>query len=715
MNSPFQLSDADQFLQNFSVDEIEPVKRVVTRTELENFFYQLNLPSLAQYDSSLMLKSYGFIHQNLAKIQTDYSTQISQNYDQQKLEGLKILTIPALSKALQLPANVAICVQQTAVLHLQQPCWLENIFQISCSQSSIAMKVLELYLNLTQKTKNLPSLYRSLLLATGGENKRFDYQYVQQDGKHVAVLELSIIQLALAHFPRVFFAEILGFTLAYCQSLSIVEICFPQHQLTTNYFSQRKRCLNQQIALVQSCIKAYLAPFSQPQQALLWQRIQAGFWLYQQQLTYCREGFEQVYMQSISIDQAVINLLQKKAAAAIGHHQRIELHGKSLDSWFSDLSTNPQAFLQFLKQSDYVDQQTPANSRLLKLFEFKGPMFGVMDEKELTLIKKWLQNTVAEQLVEADSELSKKDLNSSKKAFKLKKYQGLSNRELYYYLLNADLFPDVLPTADAKVSKLLKFCTLFSRLPFKHYSDEKLNSYIDQVYQQEMQAYQPLKGKPKISKAAYLWGIRQIAPMILIDGCWLQNSLALKTSYPEIAELLFCIYCDETGQGQLKQNHPYIFKQLLDSLSIELPAVHSAEFIKQDDFISSSFDLPVYMLALSLFPVQRLPELLGLNLAIELSGLGKGYMTLVDEWRYWGIDPSIAEIHISIDNIASGHTFLAQKSIQLYMQKLLQETADQNLVDQHWRRIYTGYASLRLVASRFKLSLPISYMLNKLT
>jgi hypothetical protein len=101
-------------------------------------------------------------------------------------------------------------------------------------------------------------------------------------------------------------------------------------------------------------------------------------------------------------------------------------------------------------------------------------------------------------------------------------------------------------------------------------------------------------------------------------------------------------------------------------------------------------------------------------MAIELSGLGRGYMGLVDEWNYWGIDPAIASIHISIDNYASGHTFLAKKAIQLYMDEVLQRTGNSEMLDRHWRRIYSGYASSRFVGRRFKLELPLCYLSNKL-
>ena len=120
------------------------------------------------------------------------------------------------------------------------------------------------------------------------------------------------------------------------------------------------------------------------------------------------------------------------------------------------------------------------------------------------------------------------------------------------------------------------------------------------------------------------------------------------------------------------------------------------------------------MLSLANHTTEFLPELLGLNMAIELSGLGQHYMRLVDDWKYWGINPKIANIHISIDNVATGHTFLAKKAIQEYMDDILHKTANYELVDQYWRRIFTGYSSLRFVAGRFKFFVPMGYVMKKI-
>lgn len=684
----------------------------ISDSACRQLFYQLN-----QHGNSndIMTSAYEFITQKLKQVEQEYSSLIIQNYSKKKPGSLKISKIKLLPAHLLTQDNLYDCVNQTAAIQLTQPCWLQNISHSYASQTKTAVEIMSIYLQLTLSKKGSSELlqsYRSLLLATGNEVPVLhSYVYSQQAELLSKMIKFATIQLALARFPRVFFAEILGFTLAYCQMPTLIEACFPKHQLPSAFFQLRYHQLEKQLSPLLQCITEYLNLFPQQQHAL-WVRMQNGFYLYQLQMQRCREQFNEALHKPHSPQQAVAELFQKKAMAAIGHHQKIQLQGKTLDSWFAGMPANNREFLQALKQSGYVNRQNPEESVLLKLFDFKGPMFGVFDQSELKTVKNWLKNGADETALNITS-TPETSIQPYEEYQPIKNYKRLSNRELYYYLINADLFPDVLPTAQYKARKLFRLCTFFNKLPFKQYSHDQFDAYIENIYQGEMSAYQPLQGKPKISREAYVWGIEQIAPMILIDGCWLQNSLDLQSVSPEICEILHSIYCDELGNGKLEQNHSYIFQQLLDSLSIKVPPAHSKQFVEHIEFINSAFDLPVYMLSLSRFSVEFLPELLGLNMAIELSGLGNSYMHLVDEWKYWDIDPTIANIHISIDNYASGHTFLAKKAIKLYMDEVLQRTGDQAILNSHWRRIYTGYASLRFVGGRFKLGLPICYLINK--
>ena len=703
LSTLFSQSIADRLL-----DKITPINS-------RHLFYQLNQ---AEQYPNIFPCAYDFISQKLKAVETTYSSSLISNYSEEKLASLQSPDISPLADQLLTQDNLKFCVNQSTAILLTQPCWLQNISPAAFSQTETSIQLISIYLQLTrteQRHDVLLELYRSLLLANGIKSPTLhSYNYSQQADIFTEIFDFASLQLALSRFPRVFLAEILGFTLAYCQMPTLIDVCFPNHQLQSRYFKLRQQKMEQRIALLHQCITNYLTLFPQQEQQL-WLRIQNGFWLYQQQMQCCRDKINDTLTNPLSPQQAVAELFNKKAIAAIGHHQKIELDGISLDKWFSEMPANSQAFLQALKKSDYVDRQKPEESPLLRLFEFKGPMFGILNQHECNILKNWLKDKATETSIHylEQAEKTTLPLPPSMTFQSIKKYQRLSNRELYYYLINADFFNDVLPVAKHKANQLLKLTRLFNRLPFKHYSHEQFATYIENLYQHEIKAYHPLQGKPKFSRAAYIWGIEQIAPMILIDGCWVQNSLMLQNINPEICDILFSIYCDEIGNGKLERNHPYIFQQLLDSLSIKLPTIHSKDFVKHSGFINSAFDLPVYMLALSSHPAEFLPELLGLNMAIELSGLGKSYMRLVDDWNYWGIDSSIANIHISIDNYVSGHTFLAKKAIQLYMDGIMQATGNGTILDKHWQRIYSGYASLRFVGTRFKLGLPIMYLSYK--
>jgi hypothetical protein len=117
-------------------------------------------------------------------------------------------------------------------------------------------------------------------------------------------------------------------------------------------------------------------------------------------------------------------------------------------------------------------------------------------------------------------------------------------------------------------------------------------------------------------------------------------------------------------------------------------------------------------MAISQFPNEFLSELLGLNMAIELSGLGKVYLRLADELRYWGINPAIVNLHTTIDNTASGHAALAQQAIALHLDSVAANAGEAHM-QQHWRRVYTGYCSLHSAAAFFKWALVGRYLFNQ--
>lgn len=662
---------------------------------------------------SWLAEVYVYLKNHLAEIKSEYQSHFSADCQPDAIEH--IFKQPAAN----LPQNslsqneLKICLIQTSPICLTELCWLQTISQAVTSQDPLAVALMSVYLRLNGG-EPYKTLFKAHLMAAGiNLPGLYTQHYAQQKTIAECMFDFAAIQLALAQFPRVFFAEILGFTLAYCQTDPLLQRFAAQQNNPVDYFTLRQSLLAAEIAAVEQIIKDYLKCFPD-QTADCWQRIQTGYWLYHHQTERCYAGLKNYLEQPVSPGQALVELLQQKAPFAFGHHRKIQLDGKSLDDWFNEKPFAGEAFLTALKQSAYVDRQNPVNSPLPHLFEFNGPMFGVLNAAEKDILTNWLAS-------EKKPALNQIVLNPPHNNVVLpgengstaKHYANLNNRTLFYYLLNVELYPEVLPLAKQKAQQILALSRRFNRLPFKAYRHSDFDAYINGIYQREVNAYRALKHQPKLSKQTYIWGIEQLAPSILTDGCWLQNVKQLSDPVLQpVCDRLFNIYCDELGAGVLKQNHPFIYQQLLESVNIYLPPLHSKAFIEYPGFLKSAFDIPVYLLAISKFPNAFLPELLGLNMAIELSGLGNGYLRLAEELKFWGINPAIVNVHISIDNLASGHAALAKTAIQLYLDYLAANHGN-TIMHEHWRRVYTGYCSLATVSLRFKIALAIACFFHK--
>ncbi len=603
--------------------------------------------------------------------------------------------------------------RQAAPVALTECCWLRDVCVAASNQDPIAAALFRLSLDLDESAHAQSYL---TLLADFGVERPMLYQqsYCRQTTLHSAFFDFAAIQLAMAYVPRARLPEMLGFTLAYCRSISVPEHCCPGEARDIGYFTQRQERLARKSSLVERLIGAYLNTGGAHSKRR-WERVQSGFWLYQYLFDHASGQIQRTLTLRQSPASAMLNLLRRKAAAAIGHHRNVQLDGRSLNEWFARLPDHGEEFLSALARSTYVDRARPERSRLLKLFAFDGPMFGILDAPEISVVRNWLNEGANSRIgaVTPTQLFEPAELPKAKIPAARLRFDGVSNRRLYYYLINAERYPERFPRAEANLKRLLAICRMVGRPPFKSYSHAALEQYLQTVYRREMEAYRPLTGKPKISRAAYRWGFEQVAPTVLVDGVWLQHCRWLQFRYPEISAILSGIYADELGNGNLEQSHPAVFRRLLRQLDLELPAIDRKAFSEYRGFVDSAFDLPVFMLTLARFPQRYLPELLGLNMAIELSGLGKTYLRMVDELEHWHIDSTIARLHVTIDNFADGHSAKAMRAIQYYMDEVLAAHGERAM-QEHWRRIYTGYTALKVVSWRFKLAVPAVYMKNKI-
>jgi hypothetical protein len=185
----------------------------------------------------------------------------------------------------------------------------------------------------------------------------------------------------------------------------------------------------------------------------------------------------------------------------------------------------------------------------------------------------------------------------------------------------------------------------------------------------------------------------QLAPLTLIDGGWLQGFCDYGHASGDIGHFLFETYWDELGNGEAKLNHPLIYREVLAEMGVELPDTGSAEFAHWTGFRDGSFALPVFWLAIGRFPRTFLPEILGLNLAMELSGVGGTYRRARLALDTYGFSTRFVDIHNTIDNVATGHSAWAADAVDTFL-ATAPDSRGASARDELWQRVRVGYRAL---------------------
>ena len=119
-----------------------------------------------------------------------------------------------------------------------------------------------------------------------------------------------------------------------------------------------------------------------------------------------------------------------------------------------------------------------------------------------------------------------------------------------------------------------------------------------------------------------------------------------------------------------------------------MPLVTSRKFVEQG-LLPAAFIQPVFQLAVSLFPDEFFPEILGMTLYLEWEATPT-LMPIVRLYQGRGIDPHFYSLHVAIDNITAGHGFLAQEAIKLYLQNVEEQGG---ATEDIWSRIWNGYVT----------------------
>jgi hypothetical protein len=151
------------------------------------------------------------------------------------------------------------------------------------------------------------------------------------------------------------------------------------------------------------------------------------------------------------------------------------------------------------------------------------------------------------------------------------------------------------------------------------------------------------------NKAHALYFLQRVAPTKEVDGAWLEGVLEHWQDWR--FDGLLSTYLEELGNGDPRQNHVVIYRKLL--------AAHDCgdkQALNDELFLQGAVQL-----ALGRCAEQFLPEVIGYNLGYEQLPLH--LLITAFELRELGIDPYYFTLHVTIDNVSSGHGCKAVQSV----------------------------------------------------
>lgn len=410
----------------------------------------------------------------------------------------------------------------------------------------------------------------------------------------------------------------------------------------------------------------------------------------------------------LSLESKVAAIVARHAPMAGTQHQGVRVGGRLLAETFSGSDLDIAAFLADFRESPHVTNEP---SRFIEAIKFGGPMFGIFDEREAGVFKAWVESVRAGERPEIEisvNTVGDERAAAWRDALARSAPAGVvraeaaprDDRELFHRLVNIENFANTLPLAAEHATKVLEDAEIlwvhgaagrYTDATWFDYSPEALYERCERVYWDKLIApYRPLEEIPDRDLVVFLQTTYALGA--LIDGTWLHRLGNLGHRERPSDPMLFSIYADEMGHGDLRKNHLTLIHTALTSMGIRLPHIRDAAFMEQGDLPDDLYGFSLYQLCLAMFPDRFYNEILGYNLAIEMFGLGELRLHEIQKLNHYGFDDCYEKAHLTIDNFSAGHTKQAADIIVTYLDNV-RRTVGAAIVEQEWRRIWRGYAA----------------------
>jgi len=396
-------------------------------------------------------------------------------------------------------------------------------------------------------------------------------------------------------------------------------------------------------------------------------------------------------------------LIRHRAREAAVYHSSYRLQGCPLSEHFKEAASHPQTLLQALARSPLVTPGEADRSALLgALIGPRGRMFRVFTPEEVAVIRRWIdslpQGAAPQHREASNSQLaSDGDLGVADQTGPEESVRPDGIRDAYFILQGRALPAPVRSFAIDYVRAWMRHAAR-SAPDTQHglpaiWPEDGLGLWLTQQHERADHGFRESADSELPTREALTDSSLQLAPLLCIDGAWLQGFTDICLASSTIGFGLFETYWDELGNGRYELNHPRIYRDLLRQMGIELAPTGSWQFCQDARLREESFRLPVLWLCLGKLPLTFLPEILGLNLAMELSGVGGGYRSAHRFLQHHGFSTHFVDLHNTIDNVTTGHSAWAANAVDCYMRTELRRLAGTERTQQ-WERVRTGFAAL---------------------
>ena len=623
-------------------------------------------------------------------------------------------------------------------------CWLQCGLRVSTAHTAAGARLTGLYAHqvrafIEDPGRHFVNDYRMVYERLGAPLEEVSSRSFAERGD---VLESSFslpsFLLAIAQFPRSYLPELLGVNLVW-QYLNLSEfgpalvrdLCAAYELPPLGDDLGTREYLEQGRRLAREATAQFLSDQDDSLRDNAWSRVRrgvaTGLVTWTQWFEHARAAAPQG---PVDPRHEMIDLVRRKAPHAYGYHTDKTIGTRRIDSYLRPDGFDGAALLDDLARSPWVKPGESDQSVLVKgLVEFGGPMLAVFSPVELKIMRTWIDSLGHQEeatpegsapgtsgalhsggtvMPAADDKVLRPVWSTADfRRRSRKRYGGCSVRDLYYHLINVEFFPDILPVAERFATDRLERARAMlyqgeRPIPSRRYGPDLLERWVYTKHREQIDGYRPFDTRPEVPRDAFVESTVQLAPIILIDGGWLQGMASPALIHTTVGRMLFHVFLEEVGEGNPEEHHANIYRDLLAAMGEEAPPVDTREFAQWSRLKDSSFDIPTLWLSISCFPRHFLPEILGLNLAVELAGIGGPYMEARDTLRHLGLPTLFVDVHNAADNVSVGHAAWAMNAIKRFMDEVAEREGPHNL-DSAWHRVWTGVCATLPQIGRVRL------------